>query len=184
MHGPTILLIVATAFLTDRTHSDSVGLFIVEAVAAVVSIEPISDDQRLIALPALQYALTIKPRCATDMRVDAISISIADTRRTYSGNEIGQQPLVEVSLTIPGQQIGPIAIQEFCRADQSGTDGRRILHIKDAFTAQLSLRCANDNARTIVYASQPLDVALECVSNSSESAPSAGQDASSATPTR
>lgn len=179
---PAILLIAATAFVTDSVPSGVSSLFVVKANAAVAAIEPVTDDRRLISLPSLQYALTVRPRCAAGMRAEAMSVSIADTQRTYSGDEISQQMLFEISLSIPRQQIGPIPIQRFCRAGQAGKDeGESVLHIKDAFTAHLSLRCADENARTIVYASQPLDVALECRKHDAALTPG-DQDASSAAP--
>ena len=180
MQVAAILLLAATAFVTDRGPSEVSSLLVVKANAAIAAIEPVTDDRRLISLPSLQYELTVKPSCAAGMRAEAMSVSIADTQRTYSGDEISQQAIFEISLSIPRQQIGPIPIQRFCRAGQSG-EGERVLHIEDAFTAHLSLRCADENARSIVYASQPLDVALECRKQDA-TLPSGDQDASSTAP--
>jgi hypothetical protein len=180
MHVPAILLVAATAFVTDGVPSGLSSLLVVRADAAVAAIDPVTDDRRLISLPSLLYALTVRPTCATGMHAEAMSVSIADTRKTYSRDEIGQQPLIEISLSIPQQQIGPISIQTFCRAGQAGEDGR-VLHIKGALTAHLSLRCADEDARSIVYASQPLDIALECRKHD-ETHPSGDQDASSPAP--
>jgi len=173
---PEILLIAATAIATDRVPSEVSDLFVVNADAAVATIEPVTHDLRLISLPSLQYALTIRPKCAAGMHAEAMSVSIADTRKTYSGDEVRQR-LVEISLKIPRRQIGPIPIQEFCRAGQAGDD-EGVLHIRDVFTAQLSLRCADEKARSIVYVSQPLDVTLQC-RRQETTRPSGGQDASS-----
>lgn len=178
MHGPVILLIAATAFVTDRVSPEVSSLFVVKADAAVATIEPLTDGRRLISLPSLQYALTVRPECAAGMRAEAMSVSIADTRETYSDDEIRQQQLVEISLRIPRQQIGPIPIQEFCRAGHADDDDEDVLHIRDVFTAQLSLRCADENSRSIVYVSHPLDVALQC-REQDETRASDDQDASS-----
>lgn len=179
MRGLTILLLVAVASVTSIAKSDSIGRVIVKAHAAIVVIEPVPDDRRLISLPSLNYALTIEPQCATDMRAESISISVADTRKTYTTAAIDGQPVVEVTLTIPRQQIGPLAIQNFCRSDQSDATAIRILHVKEAFTAQLSLRCANDTAQSIVYASQPLDVDVQCQATDGDPASATTQDSSS-----
>ncbi len=180
MHGTAIFLIAATALVTDGVSSETSSLFVVKADAAVATIEPVTDDRRLISLPSLQYALLVRPTCAAGMRAEAMSVSIADTRKTYSGDEISEQPVVEISLSLPRQQIGPIPIQTFCRAGQAAGD-ESVMHIKDAFTAHLSLRCADETARSIVYASQPLDVALEC-QKTDETRASGGQDASPPSP--
>jgi len=177
MRSQSILLLVAVASITSIARSDPIGRIIVEARAAVVAINPAADDRRLISLPSLHYALTIEPQCAMNMRAESISISVADTRITYSAADIDQQSIVEVNLTVPQQQIGPIAIRGFCGPDETGDATKRVLHVKEALTAQLSLRCANDSARSIVYSSQPLDVDLQCLSTASDAA-STTQDSS------
>lgn len=159
MRGLTILLVVAAA---STAQSDSIGRLIVDAHAADAAIQPLAGDGRLILLPSLEYALTIEPQCATNMRPESISISVADTRKIVSAAEFDKVSLVEVSIAIPRRQIGPLAIDKFCRSDQSDAAAARELYVEDAFTAHLSLRCANDAARTIIYASVPLDVNLRC----------------------
>ena len=184
MHGQIILLVAALALVTSAARSESAGLVSIEANAAIVALDPISNDRRLISLPSLQYVLTIKPQCATNMRAEAISVSVADTRKTYGGQDVDQQASVEISLTIPQQQIAPIAIREFCRADDNGQNRDNVLRLKDVLTAQLSLRCAGDSARSIVYASQPLDVELQCQTNAREFDSSDNQVASPASAPR
>ncbi len=181
MHGQTILLVAALAFVSSAADSsETVGLVSVEANAAVVVLEPMSGDRRLISLPSLEYVLTIEPQCAMNTRAEAISVSVADTRKTFSGKDIGQQASIEISLTIPQQQIAPIAIHEFCLADDNKQDGDSVLYLNDVLTAQLSLRCAGDNARSIIYATLPLDVDLQCRMNDSKSDASNDQVASPA----
>ncbi len=169
MHGQTILLVAALAFVTSAADTEIVGLVSVEANAAVVVLEPITGDRRLISLPSLEYVLTIGPQCATNMRAEAISVSVADTRKTYSGKDIDHQASVEISLTVPQQQIAPIAIHDFCQADDSKPNRDSVLYLNDVLTAQLSLRCAGDSARSIVYATLPLGVDLQCRMNDTES---------------
>ena len=178
MRGLCILLAVAAAGAASTANSDSSGRVIVAAHPAIVDIKPLADDRRLISLPALEFALTIEPQCATGMQAESISISIADTQKTYGAVAIDGRSIVEVSLTIPHGQIGPLAAAAFCR---TGSDeiAPRILLVQDAFTAQLSLRCVGDEKRSIVYVSQPLDVKLQCHNADDDSDPPTDQESSS-----
>jgi hypothetical protein len=178
MRGLYILLVVAAAGAAGTAKPDSIGRVIVAAHPAIVEIKPLSDDRRLISLPALEFALTIEPQCATDMQAESISISIADTQKTYGAVAIDGRSIVEISLTIPRRQIGPLAAEAFCRAGKSDDIVTRTLLVQDAFTAQLSLRCISEEKRSIIYVSQPLDVKLHCQNADDDSNPPTDQESS------
>lgn len=179
MHGPIILTVAAAAFVTDAARSEPTGRIFVEADPAVVTITPLADDARLISLPTLRYALRVEPTCAAEMRPESIVVSIADTRKTYGANQIDGQQRVEIELILPDKQIGPLAIREFCRDGMTVTGTDRMLRINDVITAHLSLRCAGEGFESIVYASQSLDVQLNCELGDAEPEPSGDQDVSS-----
>lgn len=183
MRGIFFLLVVAAAGVANNAKSDALGRIIVEASAALVEIEPSAndraDDRRVIALPSLEFAMTIEPLCAPEMHTESISISVADTRKTYSANDVDGKKMLAVVLTIPQWQISPLTVEEFCLSEERDDNAVGVLRIHDAFTAHLSLRCAGDNSRSIVYASQSLDLDLQCQSGDDDSGASSNQDSSS-----
>ena len=183
MHVLLILPALAIAFVAAAARSEPAGRVVVDAGPAMVTIAPLPDDLRLVSLPSLQYALRIEPRCAAEMRAESILVSIADTRKRLDEKDIDGQRQIEVELILPQQQIAPVAIQEFCRASSVHGSADRVLRINDVFTAQLSLRCAGEDFRSIVYAAQPLDVELQCEIDIAQSAPD-DQDTSSDSPPR
>lgn len=145
---------IAGGDLSDR--------LLVDAQAAVVEIDSVSNNRQLIALPTLQFSLVLEPVCAATAHIESISVSAADTRQTYGVDDIGKQPVVEATLSIPGKQLGPIRIGDFCRTTVASTAETRELTIEGALTAHLSLRCASDEEHSITYVSQALDIILQC----------------------
>ena len=141
---------------------------------ATVEITAQPAGRRLIQLPALEFSLTIEPQCESDMYVESISISVADTRATVTVAE-PDQAVLTTTLTLPRHQAAPLAVVNFCQtaADQSQSQSQssQELLVRDAFTAHLSLRCSNDERQSIVYASQALDLVLRC--KSADQGPSA-----------
>ncbi|NIA27859.1 MAG: hypothetical protein GWP02_07355 [Desulfobulbaceae bacterium] len=145
----------AAGFLPERLH--------VDAQAVVVEIEPISDSRQLIRLPKLRLALALEPVCGTNSRVESISVSVADTRQTYGTDDIGTEAIVNAVLSIPGEQLGPIRIGDFCHSIVASTVEAGELIIRGALTAHLSLRCARDEKHSMTYVSQALDIVLRCI---------------------
>jgi len=135
----------------------------VQSEPASVAITAQRAGRRLIQLPTLEFSLTIEPQCDDDMRMESISISVADTRKTVTAAE-ADDAVVAATLTLPGRQTAPLALVDFCQTDEDQDLGSREILVRQAFTAHLSLRCTNDERQSIVYASHPLDLALRCES--------------------
>lgn len=135
---------------------------LVHAQAAVVEIDAVAEDRQLIELPNLQFELAIKPMCGAAGRVESISVSAADTRHSYGVDDINEQAIINAPLSIPGQQLGPLRIGDFCRTAIANSAEDLEITIRGALTAHLSLRCLNDKEQSITYASQALDVILRC----------------------
>lgn len=135
----------------------------------VVNIERRSEEQNFLRLPTLQYGFTLKSVCADGLKPVSIQLSVADTRRTLRGGDIqgdenGDKD-IELTLSIPQEQIAPVAIKGFCilpDEDLAETDARNEITIPAALSAQASLRCASETAEQIVYVSSALDVTLNC----------------------
>jgi hypothetical protein len=151
---------------------------LLDAKAETVSIPVarLAAGNEYIALPALEFKLTIDAACPAGASVESLSISVADTRRTLNGKTI--DGAVETTLSLPRRQSARLRIEDFCRQDDEPQASESLL-VADVFTARLSLRCAVDEKHSIVYSTLPLDVKLECAA---ETKPDDGQDDSSSDP--
>jgi hypothetical protein len=167
MHCRLILLFLAAASTSTTARSDTMSQIKVLSEPATVEITAQPAGRRLIQLPALEFSLTIEPQCESDMRVESISISVADTRKTVTAVE-ADKSIVATTLTLPSRQAAPLALVDFCQSDEDQSRSSREVLVREAFTAHLSLRCSNDERQSIVYASQALDLALRCESGDQE----------------
>ena len=150
---PVLYFMVADV---DRLH--------VHAEPAVASIRPQPNRRNLIRLPELEFPLQITAHCGGGRTLESISVSIADSSRTISGEALGgEDPAVslslETSVRIAARQIAPITIRGFCATE---SDMPRSLLVPAALSAQFSLRCAKDDEHTIVFRARALDVVLNC----------------------
>ena len=170
MHCRLILLFLAMASTATPALSDTFSRIKVTSEPAAVEISPQATGRRLIRLPALEFSLTIEPQCESNMQVESISISVADTRARVTIAE-ADEAIVATTLTLPRHQTAPLPVVDFCQIDADQNLDSRELLVRDAFTAHLSLRCSNDERQSIVYASQSLDLALHC--KSTDQGPSA-----------
>lgn len=118
--------------------------------------------QRLITLPGIEFPLRVQPDCAPGLTLDSLSISIADTRRTFRAADFDAEPVIETTLRIPRRQAGPLGIDGFCASDTTADEGPSTAHVADAYTANVSMRCSNDATQSVVYDTLALDITLRC----------------------
>jgi len=156
-----ILLFVSSLLLAGKAWPDAAAKLTVDATPAMVQVRPLAEGRKLIRLPALEFSFTIRAACALDTAAQSISISIADTRKTISGNDIASAFDQAIIFSVPARQVSPVAIDGFCPQSDDG-DGQAELLVRDAMTAHLSLRCRSENGEEITYASRALDVILQC----------------------
>lgn len=149
----------------------------VEASPARVEVEPGPPGMRQIALPDLDFLLSIRPDCAGGRPV-SISISVADASETLGAEDLAGHSDVEAKVSLPAQQTAPLPVDRFCAADDSADASRPAVRaVRDAFTAHLSLRCARDGKPSMVYVTVPLSLELACTIPEDQPR-SAGQDVS------
>ena len=165
---PLALVALAPAF------ADAPPAATLVAEPAVVSVQPIAAGQRLISLPALDYTITVVAECGEPLAPESVSISIADTTVSLGPEALAETP-VSVRLTVPGEQVAPVAVEGFCAAAEVPPDEIRQTRIDDAVTAHLSLRCADEQHQTMLYASRPLGVRIECARDQAPSESSAAR---------
>jgi hypothetical protein len=153
-----ILALVLAFVCAQSAWSESNVRLEVEATAAIVQIEPLAVGRKLIRLPALEFELSIDAVCAPNSDAKSLSISVADTRKTISGEETAKISSAPIRFLVPARQVAPIAVYGFC--PHSGKSSE--LLIRDAVTTHLSLRCLGADGHSITYASHGLDVLLRC----------------------
>ena len=133
---------------------------VTQSAAAEVTIDPVPAGQRLIRLPGIEFPLRVTPACAAGQEFASLSISIADTRRIFSATDFETEPVLETSLRVPGRQISPIAIDEFCVA--AGSSSPTTVSITDAFTAHIAMRCNSESQQLVNYDTLALEILLIC----------------------
>ena len=146
---------------------------------AEVTIDRQSAGRRLIALPEIGFPLRLQPDCAPGMMLDSLSISIADTRRTFRAADFSAAAVIETKLRIPRRQVSPLAVDGFCSAGAAESNSATAVKVAGAYSASVSLRCASDAEQSVVYDTVALDVTLHCAATDSVAADGAsGSDVS------
>lgn len=182
MRGTIITLTIAVLAVTSPTWAESDSRPIVRAKAASMEIELQPAGRRLLRLPNLDFPLQIEPRCEVGMHIASVSISIADTSKSFHAADFFEKPKLETSMRLPRRQIGPLAIERFCTGDGKNSDNNDVLLIRDAFTAHVSMRCTDDINQSVIYETLALEVRMVCkIPGSDESDAISGQESSVST---
>ena len=158
-----LFLLPALYFLT--TDADRIVL---RAEPAPASVAVQAEGRRLLQLPDLEYRLSIEKHCGGGRRAESVSLTVADTRQTLRGELLPSDPEIETSLRIAAAQLAPLAVNSFCVA--VGDAGSTLL-VPSVLTVQASLRCTGEESESIVYASEPLDVAIRCEPDTVQATP-------------
>lgn len=175
-HYQQLAMLVSLFAVSQNVFADS--QLSIGADTPEITIQPRANNSGFMHLPNLTYVFDIDAQCARELQPISLLISVADTRKTISTNEIMDEALT-LTLEIPADQIAPIAIRDFCVADTSSNarndsdlveSGARKLPA--VLSAQASMRCgavAEDPELDVqtpqvetLYASTPLDVMLTC----------------------
>ena len=133
------------------------------------TVDQSSSRRNFLRLPELDYVFRVDAHCDESLEPQSLLVSVADTRKSFDANVLADGEAIEFSLKIPASQIAPVAINDFCTADDERheySDDR--IAIPAALSAQASLRCASESAEQTVYASTPLDVEIVCRSEEEE----------------
>jgi hypothetical protein len=161
MRNSLLAGIIVTSFVAVPGHAGPQAHLSVVIPAAVVDIEAAAEGRRLVSLPTLELALSIEPACDLPAVSESLSISVADTSKTITAADLQGKSVIETTIIVPAEQMGPIAVDRFCGVDNDAPEPR-LLRVNDAFSAHLSLRCADGDERSIVYVTSPLTIDLRC----------------------
>ncbi len=157
MRGLFFYAALAVLVSADSRSEDADSGLLVEFDAAIAKIELRSSSEP-IQLPDLTFPVRIEASCPTALEARSISISIADTRINVQADDDG---LIEKTIRVPWKQLGPIAVNDFCIANDD-LNSEQQLKLSDALSAQLSLRCSGENRESITYQTVALEVDLQC----------------------
>ncbi len=126
------------------------------ASEARAEIAPLADS-RSIRLPPLDFSVRAEFDCPDGSVAESVTISIADAHERFAPKE-GDTSL-DAMITVPANQIAPISAGDFCADDNTAVEE---LLLAGVATAQLSLRCAAEGARSVRFASLKLPLRLVC----------------------
>ena len=154
---PTTLPLILFALATTAA-STTLPALDVDTAPAVLELDEQPDERRLLRLPALEFDLRMTPHCAAGTAT-TISVSVADTRLKFAGEDVVNGHLIEAELVVPGAQLPPLLVEDFCSAESNGGDSRLI---EGVLTAQLALRCTDGDRQSVHYQSKNLDLRLSC----------------------
>lgn len=166
----SMLSLIAVLCQDAAGQPTEAGTLNVNADTPVVEIRARATGRRFIRLPSMEYRFDMEARCAANLVPKGMSLSIADTRKSLSADDIAAEAITSITLRIPAPQIGPVAVENFCIAPDEESalltgnqKGNTVsLKIVSVLSAQASLLCANDTDSQMVYASKSLDVTLLC----------------------
>lgn len=156
-----LLLLIPAILACGRAWPDDAPNLEVGATPAIVQVRPLPKGRRSIRLPALEFELSIQADCAVDGKAQSVSISIADTRRTFSDDKLTNISDEVITFSISARQLSPVAVEGFCLLDDDRNLVQELL-VQDAVTIHSSLRCTGDDGESITYTSHALDVMLQC----------------------
>ena len=156
-----ILMLIPALLLADKSRPDAAAQLIVQATPAIVQVKVLAEGRKLIRLPTLEFRFTLQAVCAVNTEAKSISISVADTRKTISGDDIATVSDMPIIFSVPARQVSPVAVNGFCPVADD-RDRLAELLVRSAVTAHLSLRCSGEKGEAITYASHALDVMLQC----------------------
>lgn len=138
-----------------------------------------ADHFILLRLPSLTYALTLTTFCDKNWQPASVSVSIADSGKSFNAQQLQSTAILKTELQIPAIQIAPLPVEQFCIKDKqkkfqpgntndnelpSGANRNKIT-ISSVLSAQASLLCATESEQSITYVTKPLNVTLECSTN-------------------
>jgi len=154
--------------LAQTTESE---IFVISADTPIVYVDKRSEGRNFMRLPALDYWFELAANCPADLEARTISLSVADTRKSFAANITADGETISIPIRIPAAQIGPIAVDGFCLV----ADEEETVRIPAVLSVQGSLLCANEEDSQMIYASKSLDVTLSCKTKQIDSATSPSQ---------
>ncbi len=165
-------LILAVAVLAKADTGLSEHSLKVRASTPTVEVSPRMAARNYVRLPTLEFTFQLTAHCRGNFGPRAVSLSIADSRRSLSADQLGEANAgSELTVKVPAKQLAPLAIENFCVRQPEGAGNVHsteypgtMMMVPAALSAQASLLCVDEEQEEIVYTSTPLDINLICKS--------------------
>ena len=128
------------------------------------SIAQQSVTQNMIHLSTLDYTFEINATCREGFKIEAVSLNIADTRKSKTLKRMESNESFEIEMTVPAAQIPPITVDNFCIQEKQ-TDSSKVTTIEkvpSVLSVQAALLCSNEALSKMTYSSKSLDVVIHC----------------------
>ena len=162
LHRYPFMLVAIAGFVSTSSLSAADELEL-NASTPEVTISTRPAGRNFVSLPSLGYRFSVEARCTAGRKAQAISLSVADTRVSVPTDNLPADGPIDVEMTVPADQIGPIPLNEFCISNDSDKSREQmLLTIPSVLSAQASLLCADESGGQMSYASASLDVTLSC----------------------
>lgn len=163
-----LLTPLAALLASAPSHADDLRRHVLQVSAAApdVAVSPRAPERNSLPLPTLEYVFALNATCAEPFGPSSISLAVADTRRSLSGDELDGNASAEITLIVPADQLAPVPVAEFCvevpAEDSSAPAEGERLTLPATLSAHASLLCVSGSEQEIIYTSAPLDVTLIC----------------------
>jgi len=152
---PILLPIAAAAVLPFSAAAD----LWLEASEAAATIAPRKNPRIEVPLPALTFDIVVRATC--EGTPESLTVSVADSHRTWAGNEIAEDGIVEASIGVPFPQLSlVIGGSTYCLAGEVAEPDT--LLVPSIGSVQASLQCRSESGVTMRYASESLSLRLSC----------------------
>lgn len=140
------------------------GAQILRLVASTptVTIGPVNGGRQPVMLPSLSLTISTVAACETGWKPRQLSLSIADIRKTAAVADPPDSGEVTFDVEIPGAQLAPVVIENFCLASNQGADEEQLLLLTGYMSAQGALRCSRGEEERVSYTSKAFDVLVKC----------------------
>lgn len=79
-----------------------------------IAIETRTAGRNFINLPSLEFNFVLDTACDEGMSPGALMLSVADTTLILNDAQIKDERRTELTLRIPAEQMGPVALNRFC----------------------------------------------------------------------
>lgn len=156
------LMAAALAASYGAQSGETEQVFTLQTSTPTVTIAPVAAGRQAILLPGISLSIAVTPACDSGWQARSLSLSIADIRRSATVAKQAGQDEISFDFEIPGAQLAPVVIEDFCVIDGAPAGEDAPLRLTGYMSAQAALRCSRDEEEKVTYSSKAFDVLVSC----------------------